>query len=138
MIIADTSGLLSLLDRGEKHHEPARSAVAAHRGPLVTTDFVLAETDYLVLRRLGARPEMAFLRQVLGGTPLREPVTPGDMDRAVEIIVQYADHNLGLTDASLMAVAERLDARRVLTLDHRHFALFRDSRGRALELLPAV
>jgi len=36
-----------------------------------------------------------------------------------------------------MAIAERLDVRCVLTLDRRHFAPFKDRRGRALALLPA-
>lgn len=136
MIVADTSGLLALLDEGEPDHETAYAAVAADPGPLVTTDFVLAETDYLVLRRLGARAERAFLEQLAAGAPLREPVGDADMSRAIEILDQYADQNLGLTDASLMAVAERLEVRRVLTLDRRHFAPFRDARGRAFELVP--
>jgi hypothetical protein len=35
-----------------------------------------------------------------------------------------------------MAAAERLKARQVLTLDRRHFSVFRDRSGQALELLP--
>ena len=136
MIVADTNGLLALLDAGEPEHARASEIVAADRGPLVTTDFVLAETDYLVLRRLGGSAEMAFLEQVAGGTPLREPVSDADMVRALEILKQYDDQDLGLTDASLMAVAERIDVSRILTLDRRHFAPFRDRHGRAFELLP--
>lgn len=99
-------------------------------------DFVLAETDYLVLRRLGRRAEREFLAQVRQGAVLREAVTDADLGRASEIIERFADQELGLTDASVMAVAERLDLLRVLTLDRRHFTPFRDRRGRALELLP--
>lgn len=137
MIVADTSGLLALLDAGEPEHTRTSEIVAADRGPLITTDFVLAETDYLVLRRLGGIAERAFLEQLAAGAPLREPVSDADLARALEILKQYDDQDLGLTDASLMAVAERLDVTRVLTLDRRHFAPFRDRRGRAFELLPA-
>jgi predicted nucleic acid-binding protein len=135
VIVADTSGLVALLDAGEPEHERVRDAIEDDAGPLLAIDFVLAETDYLVLRRLGAEAERGFVAQVKSGAIHREPVTSADIDRASEILERYADQELGLTDASVMAVAERLDAP-VLTLDRRHFSPFRDRRGRALALLP--
>jgi uncharacterized protein len=54
----------------------------------------------------------------------------------VRIIERLAEHQLGITDATLMALAERLDRCPVLTLDRRHFSIFRDRRGRSLRLLP--
>jgi len=137
MIIADTSGLLCLLDAGEAEHPRVSACVAEEPGPLVTVDFVLAETDHLVLMRLGRRAEREFLAQVMEGAALREAVTDADLGRACEIIDRFADQEIGLTDAALMAVSERLDSLRVLTLDRRHFTPFRDRRGRALELLPS-
>lgn len=136
MIVLDTSGLLALLDRGEPDHARAMRAIAAHRGPLVAIDFVLAETDYLVLRRLGRRAERNFVDQLLQGVFLREPLAEADLRRAREIALRFGDQDIGLTDAAVMAVAERLGTSRVLTLDLRHFAPFRDRRGRPLELLP--
>ena len=138
MIVVDTSGLIALLDRGEPMHGAAHDAVAGARGPLVVTDFVLAETDYLVLRRLGRRAEAAFIAQLVDGVFLREAVTDADLARASDIIATFVDHDVGLTDATLLAVAERLHTRRILSLDHRHLAVFRDRRGQALELVPAA
>ncbi len=135
MILADTSGLLALLDSGEPTHEACRAAAADARGPIVTTDLVLAETDFLVLRRLGAAAALAFLDQVVAGAVGREPVRDDDLRRAREILVTYADQRCGLTDGTLMAVAERLDTP-VLTLDRRHFETFRTSKGAALTLVP--
>lgn len=136
MILVDTSGVLALVDRGEREHGRARAAVGRHKGPLVVTDFVLAEADYLLLRRLGPAAARAFIEQVLDGVFLREPVTDADLRQARAIAARYPDQELGLTDATLMALAERL-TRRVLTLDRRHFAIFRDRHGRPLDLLPA-
>jgi predicted nucleic acid-binding protein len=135
LILADTSGLLALLDAGEPSHARVREVVARERGPLVTTDLVLAELDFLVLRRLGGKAERAFLGQVLDGRLLREPVDRKDLVRASRILESYPDPSFGLTDASLMVIAERL-AVPVLTLDRRHFTTFRDQRGKALTLLP--
>ena len=136
MIIVDSSGLLALLDRGESAHRAVNKALAGEHGPLLVTDFVLAEVDYLILKRLGAQAEQAFVDQILEGVLTREPVSHADLERAREIGRKLREHEIGLTDATLMAVAERLRVRRVLTLDRRHFALYRDAKGRNFELVP--
>jgi predicted nucleic acid-binding protein len=135
VILADTSGLLALLDEGEPRHREAREAVRSDTGPLLTIDLVLAETGFLVLSRLGAIAERAFLDQVVDGALAREPIGRSDLTRAREILEQFEDQAFDLTDAALMAVAERLSVP-VLTFDRRHFGLFRDRRGNHLALLP--
>ena len=137
MILIDSSGLIALLDRGERAHRAAKKVVEGDVGPLLVTDFVLAEVDYLILKRLGSKAQQAFVSQLLEGALTREPVTDADMERAIEIGRQFRAHEIGLTDSTLMAVAERLDIRRILTLDRRHFTLFRDKKGRVFELLPS-
>ena len=102
---------------------------------LLTTDLVLAETDFLVLRRLGPAAERAFLDQILAGALTREPVVAADLVRAREVLAQFADQDFGLTDATLMTLAERLRIP-VLTLDRRHFDTFRTKQGERLTLLP--
>jgi len=136
MILVDTSGLLALLDRGEREHRRVHRALAGRPEPLVVIDFVLAEADYLLLRRLGREAERRFVAQILEGVFLREPVTEADLRRAAETARHFHDQDIGLTDASVMAVAERLGTRRVLTLDRRHFASFRTRKGLPLDLLP--
>jgi hypothetical protein len=136
MILVDTSGVVALLDRGEREHERVHGALTDSAEPLVTIDLVVAEADYLILTRLGRAAEREFVQQLLDGVFLREPLSDGDLRRAHEIADRFHDQDLGLTDASLMAVAERLRARGVLTLDRRHFAPFRDRRGWPLDLLP--
>ncbi len=135
MLLADTSGLLALLDRGEPEHASVTSAVEADDGPIVVLDFALAELDYLVLTRLGPKAELGLLEQLTEGVFVREPVTEADLRRAAAIGRRYREHALGLTDTAQMAVAERLGCP-VLTLDRRHFELFRDKKGRPLTLLP--
>jgi predicted nucleic acid-binding protein len=43
---------------------------------------------------------------------------------------------LGAVDASVVATAERLGERQVMTLDRRHFSVVRPQHAEALELLP--
>lgn len=136
VLLVDSSGLLAAIDAGEPEHGRVSELIARDRRPLVVTDYVIAEVDYLVMHRLGLQAEHAFIEQVLDGIFSREPVTDADLRRALEIGARFSEHNLGITDATMMAVGERLGARQVLTLDRRHFSVYRNRRGRALDLLP--
>jgi predicted nucleic acid-binding protein len=59
-----------------------------------------------------------------------------DYSRASEVIRQYGDGHVDFVDAMIVAMAERLSITRILTLDVRHFAMFRPSHCAAFELLP--
>jgi uncharacterized protein len=64
-------------------------------------------------------------------------LTPGDISRSVEILQKYADTRIDFVDASVAAVAERLDVTRILTLDQRDFSLIRPKHCDYFELLPS-
>ncbi|HMH46990.1 MAG TPA: hypothetical protein VK538_04680, partial [Solirubrobacteraceae bacterium] len=59
-----------------------------------------------------------------------------DFTRMAELVEQYADFPLGGTDASVVALAERLDASIIMTLDRRHFAAIAPRHREAFELMP--
>lgn len=65
-----------------------------------------------------------------------EQLTAEDYPRIVDLMRQYADASIGFVDASVVAVAERLDIRSILTLDRRHFGPIRPNHCPALDLLP--
>jgi predicted nucleic acid-binding protein len=52
------------------------------------------------------------------------------------VVVTYGDLPLGTTDASVIALAERLKLTEVATLDHRHFTMVRPAHVDTLTLLP--
>jgi predicted nucleic acid-binding protein len=134
--LVDTSGLLALLDADDRHHVAVRSTVEALREPLVVPLLVLPEADYLVATRLGVRAEVALLEATVGGEVSVEAPTIQDLRRCLELIPQYADSDIGLVDASIVATAERLGITRLLTLDHRHFRMIRPRHCAAFDLLP--
>lgn len=80
------------------------------------------------------RTEAAFLRGV--ATSEVEAPTQEDLIRMGELVERYADFPLGGTDASVVALAERLDAATIVTLDRRHFAAIAPCNREAFELLP--
>jgi predicted nucleic acid-binding protein len=57
---------------------------------------------------------------------------------AVQIAHRYADLGVGLADASLAALAARLDTADIATFDERHFRAMRpENAATAFRLLPA-
>ncbi|MGQ0647863.1 MAG: hypothetical protein ACT4P7_09845 [Gemmatimonadaceae bacterium] len=49
---------------------------------------------------------------------------------------RHGDVALGFVDASLVAIAERLSARHILTTDRRHFDSVKPRHARSFHLLP--
>jgi predicted nucleic acid-binding protein len=66
------------------------------------------------------------------------PLTAADLERMAELVETYSDFPLGLVDASVIAVAERLNADAIATLDHRHFSVVRPRHLPAFKLLPGA
>jgi uncharacterized protein len=134
-IVLDTGLVVALIDRDDRHHEAALTWVAAVDDDLVTTPLALAEMDYFAHR--------------LGGPRLSEALWD-DFDSSVYSVRWWADGLLettgiarryggfiGLTDASLIALASRLHTNRIATTDHRHFREATTVRGNAFVVLPA-
>jgi uncharacterized protein len=131
-VIADTSGLLALLDIDSESHAQVRP----YHASLLVPSTVLTELDYLATRRLGAHIVRDFYRSVASGYVTHLPIENADLERAFALMDEYVDANIGLADASIVALAERYRIRRILTLDRRHFAMFRPKGLDYLELLP--
>ena len=60
----------------------------------------------------------------------------GDYQRCIALIDTYDDLGLGLVDASIIAVAERLNQTTIATRNHRDFTVVRPAHIDAFDLLP--
>jgi predicted nucleic acid-binding protein len=87
---------------------------------LVVLDSVAIELDQMLRSRISSRAARAFARALVRGEHKAAFLTPGLLERATEIDQRYADLDLGLVDASVMAYAERHHLP-VLTFDFKHF-----------------
>lgn len=97
---------------------------------------VLSEICYLVQRRLGVQAELRFVRAVADGEFTVEALELADLERVAELLETYRDLAIGFVDASVVAVAERLDTPSVLTVDRRHFSVVRPRHVERLTLAP--
>ena len=136
-LIADTSGLLAAINGGDRAHEDVRRCLERERGPILVPDLVIAEVDYLLLRHVGRAAEEAFLEDLADGSLARAGLQNADLVRALEIVRRYREGDVGVIDATIVALAERLSVDRVLTLDLRHFRSFQLPSQRPFVILPA-
>jgi uncharacterized protein len=136
-LIADSGAVYALYDARDRHHSAVTQVIEDERGPIVVPMAILAEIDYLLRIRLGSRALLRFLGGIsIGGFSL-EAFTSQDLNNCQRLLETYADLNIGLADAAVIATAERLGARRILTVDERHFRVVRATDGKPFTLLPA-
>ncbi len=134
LAIVDAGPLYAAADTDDADHAACIAALADGDLSLIIPALVIAEATYFVGRRLGAPAEAAFLRG-LRDVHIEGP-SPEDLERMADLADEYGDFPLGGTDASVIAMAERYDAKTVITLDRRHFSTVRPSHCPAFTLLP--
>ncbi|MEQ1691816.1 MAG: PIN domain-containing protein [Gemmatimonas sp.] len=139
--MADTGALYALMDASDRWHQEVVAWWS--RDPLGLRDIrvpitVLPELAYLLSTRINPQAEQAFIDAVVAGEFTIEPLDDDDVVRAADIMRQYHDLPLGFVDATVIAIAERLDAREILTTDRRHFHVVRPQHVRSLTLVPVA
>jgi predicted nucleic acid-binding protein len=135
--VADSGALYGLYNRRDRHHRALRAAIVHEPGVILVPTAILSEVDYLIGAKLGVKAELDLLDDILAGAFTLEPFTLADLRRSRELIDQYSSLDIGLADAAVIAVAERVGTRRILTVDERHFRVVRPSDGKPFTLLPA-
>ncbi len=123
MIVADTGALVALVDGDDRHHTSLRALYERAPDDWVLPWAVLPEVDYLLAAHVGARAEEAFLADLAAGFYRVEWGGEADLERAQRLAVRYRNLGLGLVDGVVVAVAERLRARAIATLDVKHFGV---------------
>lgn len=127
MILVDTGPLVALFDPGDASHQQCVRILRELREPIRTTTPVLTEAFHI----LGPAS--------IGSDRLRDFVEQNGLSvwfldrdslrRTFELMEMYADHQMDLADASIVAAAEALQTRKVFTLDRKEFATYRIRRG---------
>jgi predicted nucleic acid-binding protein len=136
-LILDTGPILATLDRADAHHRRCRDLLESSDEALVIPAPVLVELDYWIHLRLHPGVLTSVLDDINGGAYVVADLLPSDYQRVRVLCDRYADSDIGFVDAAVMAIVERLDEPKLVTLDRRHFALIRPRHVDALTLLPA-
>lgn len=136
MIVVDTGVLYAYFDADDPQHAEAAAVLESPDETCIVSPFVVAELDYFVLSRFGLDAEVAMLDELLDGEYELPSISRLDVAACSAVITRYADKRIGITDASLVILADRYGTHRIATYDRRHFSVLRGLDGRPFELLP--
>ncbi len=133
-ILVDTGALYALADADDAWHRRMREFFASQHQTLLTPSAVIPEAAYLIRSRLGPRIEKLFVESLADGEITVENLTLSDLARCAQLLGEY--DFLGLVDASLVAVAERLKLKALVTTDRSDFRRVRPKHIPDFDLLP--
>jgi predicted nucleic acid-binding protein len=135
-LICDTGPLYAAMDDQERLHTTCAQLLAETMERRVVPAPVVVELEWLASSRGLSDAFDTFLSDVEDGTVIVEALTLTDYIRCRQLCRQYSDFPLGLVDAAVIAVAERLGETKIVTLDRRHFSVVRPRHVRSFTLLP--
>ena len=134
-VIADSGFIVALTNSSDKRHAEVQPIYLQYPKILVP-QLVLVEVAYLIGRDVGIPTVVRFLKGIPASRFELIEATAQDIERIAQILEQYADSKVDFVDASVMAIAERLNITTVLTIDRRDFSLFRPVHCPNFILLP--
>jgi uncharacterized protein len=134
--ILDTGFVVALTNSRDPLHPACRDALSDERESLVAPQAILPEIGWLLASRLGSQAEAAFFESLAKAGWTLEPLVATDFARVAELLKTHMDSRLGFVDAAVVAVAERLGAQTLYTLDRRHFSIVQPRHVDALTIRP--
>lgn len=135
-VLIDSSGLIGFADKSSRSRKAISSVIDNMAYEIILPASVIPEASYVIGTRLGYTALLSFVRDLTQNPPPIENLLLSDYERISEVMSIYASLRLDFVDASILALAERLNVTHVLTLDRRDFNVLRPKHCTHLELLP--
>lgn len=135
--LLDSGYLYALIDDRDVHHDDVLRSKSKVHGLIIFPVPAVTEVAHFVCRNLGVSALSFFLNDLATTTDfaLEQPVL-SDYSRSAELLLKYDDAHIDFVDACIVAMAERLNITKILTIDRRHFQIFRPRHCEAFEILP--
>lgn len=135
-LVLDTGPIVAALNRRDRDHQRCARLLADADEELAVPGPVLVEVDYWLTKLGGPQVWARFVTDVASGAYRVVHPIEADLVRAAELETAYQDLRLGFVDASVIAICERLQEPKVVTLDRRHFSVVKPRHCSALQLQP--
>lgn len=133
--VADTGFIVALTNANDTAHISARQNFIRFE-QIFLPQSTLTEILFLIRRDAGAATVINFLDSLYRSRLKLTCLNDQDIKRTTQLLKQYQDSRIDFVDASVMAMAERLEIRNILTLDRRDFSLVRPAKWDYFELYP--
>lgn len=135
-LLVDTNVWVAAHDERDPDHQRCAGVLRDHRGELAAPATVVAETAWFIEDRHGPAAEARFLRLIPSRAVDVIDLTAADWQRCVELIETYSELGLGVVDASIVAIAERLGLDTIATMNTRDFHVVRPVHIDTFTLIP--
>jgi uncharacterized protein len=136
MLLVDSNVWLDAADVDCPTHKACAALLRDRKRELVTPAVVVGEASRLIRFKLGAAAEAAYVRLVTAGPITIVDLIKDDWVRARELVETYVDRPLGLVDAAIIAISERMDITDLASMNGRDFYLVRPKHTTGFTLLP--
>jgi uncharacterized protein len=134
-MLVDTGPLIALLDKNDRNHERCRTLV--HKLPneqLITTWLCFTEAIYFLGEAGGYYFQERLWKLRREGALILIDITPHEGDLMEALMDRYQNVPMDAADASIVAVAQARNLRRLFTLDS-DFYIYRLDDGAHLEVV---
>jgi uncharacterized protein len=136
IVLADTSFIVAVSIRTDRRHTECAAIYQQHPEILIP-ESALAEIAFMLTRAGGVHAITHFLQSLPNAKRYKiVHLINQDYDRTAEVLDKYANLRLDFVDAAIVALAERLNITRILTLDQRDFQILRPNHTQHFEILP--
>ncbi|MTJ50366.1 type II toxin-antitoxin system VapC family toxin [Dolichospermum sp. UHCC 0259] len=134
--ILDTSFLMATVDIKDENYGRVLDIIINLKEVLVLPITVLTEVCHLFTSRLGYPTTKQVLTELVNSNVIIEGINKTDLKRVTEILNQYADSELDFVDATIVAIAERMNITKILTLDKHIFSIISPQHCTGFEIFP--
>lgn len=135
-LIVDAGPVIAMGDRRDPRQVAAEGCLRDEPGALVIPAPVTAEIDYILRRRGGSDAGRWFLEDLAAGRFQVACLEAAEYPTVAMLERLYSDLGPGLSDLSIVVLADRLETTRIATFDERHFRALRPLSGGSFTLLP--
>lgn len=134
MILLDTGPIVAFFDGSDDYHKSCVELLKGVNEPLITTWPVLTEAFYLLGFSWRAQDNLwEFI--VRGGVEILS-LDDKQQARCRQLMEKYADLPMDLADGTLVVLAESNRIKKIFTLDHKDFQIYKPTRIKRFTLLP--
>ena len=134
MILLDTGPIVAFFDASDHFHHACIEMLKTVKEPLVTTWPVLTEAFYLLGFSWKAQDNLwEFILR--GGVDILS-LNHSQQARCRQLMEKYSDLPMDLADGTLVVLAESQKIKKVFTLDHKDFKIFKPKQIKYFTLLP--
>ena len=135
MILLDSGPIVAFFDASDDYHESCIELLKGINEPLITTWPVLTEAFNLLGFSWKAQDNLwEFI--VRGGVEVLS-MDDKQQARCRQLMKKYSDLPMDLADGSLVVLAESKKVKKIFTLDHKDFQIYKPARIKNFTLLPA-